>query len=156
MLLWRVRDHGFLVIDSERHLIGGSVLTWKRNDRYGGQNIDMVARQVLFASRPAVWEVRVDGQLHILVWIAILGPRTFGFTETRDNADANTSVCRGLHKCSTDRCHYPSPATRKKIHPEASEKFADVSTKSVVLIGTGTHYPYSLFCNDWLHFGSPD
>src|SRR5688572_13108108 len=132
ILIWRVRDHGFFVIESERHLGGGSVLTWEHNDGYGGQNVDMVARQILFAARPAVWKVCVDGQLHILIRIAVLGFRTFSLTETRDNADTNASVFGALHKCSTDRCHYPSPATGEKIHPEASEKFADVSTKSVV------------------------
>src|SRR6266550_68117 len=150
MILWRVHQHRFPVIHSERHLGGGSLLTGKCNDGYGGEDIDMIAGQVRFASRPAIRKVGVDGQLHVLVWIAILGPRTLALAETRDNADADPSTSRGLHKCSTDRCHYTLPATGKKVHSEASEKLADVSSKQVVLIGTRTHYPYSLACNDWV------
>src|SRR6266568_2021328 len=114
----------------------------------------MVPRQVLFASRPAVGKVRVYGQLHVRVWIAIPGPRTFAFAETRDNADANPSVSRRLHKCSADRCHYPSPAAGEEVHAESGEKFSDFSTKSVVFIGTRAHHPHSLVCNDWIHSGS--
>src|SRR5207253_8844998 len=130
---------------------GSSLLSRKRDNGDGGQNVDMVARQVLFASRPTVWKVRIDRQLYVLIWIAIPGPRTFAFAETWDNADANPSVSPRLNKCSADRCHYPSPATGKEIHAEAGEKFSDFSTKSVVFIGTGTHYADSLTCNYSIH-----
>src|SRR5439155_13849570 len=145
--LTRVCDHGFLVVDSERHLSGSSLLPRKRDNSDAGKNVDMVSRHVIFASRPAVRKVRVDGQLYVLVWITIPGPRTFAFAETRDNADANPSFSRRLHKRSTDRCHHPSPATGEEIHAEDGEKFPDFSTKSVVFIGTGAHYADSLSCN---------
>src|SRR2546422_2730293 len=147
MLLRRVCDHGFPVIDGEIDLSGRSLVAGKRDDGCRGKNVDMVSRHVIFASRPTVRKVRVDRQLHVRVWIAILRPRTFALAETRDNANANPSVPRRLHKCPTYRCHYPSPATGEEVHAEAGEKFPDFSTKSVVFIGTGAHYTDSLTCN---------